>query len=234
MTRAGRICVSVMADDAIGVLTAVMPVVPLVDVIEIRLDGMHDPRIERCIATLPLPVLVTNRPIWEGGQFDGNEQDRIDSLCQAMQAGAQYVDIELRTKADLVAQVLEEARKLDAQVIISSHDFQGTPPRQQLQETLRLMIASGADIGKIVTTAATPEDALCILSLQQEAMAGGFPLSAFAMGAAGRISRLATLYLGGFMTYAALTAQQATAPGQLSVDDLHTLISLIALFEERI
>ena len=227
MARGGRICVSVMANDAIGVLAAVMPVVPLVDVVEIRLDGMQDPRIEPCIAEISLPVLVTNRPVWEGGQFDGSEQDRIDLLCKAVQSGAQYVDIELRTEADLVAQLQKKARKHGAEVIISSHDFQGTPTLAKLQETLRLMIASGADIGKIVTTATNAEAAVRILSLQQDAMASHFPLSAFAMGTSGKISRLATLYLGGFMTYAAIAVEQATAPGQLSVHDLHSLITLI-------
>jgi len=89
------------------------------------------------------------------------------------------------------------------------------------------MIDSGADIGKIVTTAVSPEDALRILSLQEAAMAASFPLSAFAMGAHGAISRLATLYLGGFMTYAALSPEQATAPGQITVQNLHALLSLL-------
>jgi 3-dehydroquinate dehydratase I len=226
--RSGLLCVSVTADDAAGVLSMVMPVAPLVDVVEIRLDGMRDPGLEACIAKLPCPVLVTNRPVWEGGQFDGSEQDRIEVLCTAIRSGARYVDIELRTGTDLLTQVRNEAKQHGARIILSSHDFTGTPPLAALRETLHLMIASGADIGKIVTTATNPEEALRILSLQQEALASAFPLSAFAMGAAGRISRFATLYLGGFMTYAALTSRQATAPGQLSLKELH---ALIALFE---
>ena len=228
MARSGLICVSVAADDAAGITAAVLPVVSLVDVVEIRLDTMKHPLIAQCVANIPRPVLVTNRPTWEGGQFARGEQDRIDLLCKGVRSGARFVDIELQTRADLRAQVLQEARKHGAKVIISSHDFNGTPSLASLQETLRQMIASGADIGKIVTTATNPEAAVRILSLQQEALASHFPLSAFAMGTAGKISRLATLYLGGFMTYAAISSDQATAPGQLSVHDLH---ALIALFE---
>lgn len=227
MASSGLICVSVAAENAAGIIAAVMPVVQLVDVVEIRLDGMKDPRIEQCVSIIPRPVLVTNRPTWEGGQYARGEQDRIDLLCQAIQSGAQYVDIELRTDVDLREQVQKVARKHGTRVIMSSHDFQGTPSLAVLLETLRQMAASGADIGKIVTTATTADEAVRILSLQQEAMASHFPLSAFAMGTAGKISRLATLYLGGFMTYAALTADQATAPGQLSVHDLHALIALL-------
>jgi len=227
MAPTGLICVSIAAEDAAGIIAAVMPVVQLVDVVEIRLDGMIDPRIEQCVTNIPRPVLVTNRPTWEGGQYARSEQDRIDLLCQAIQSGAQYVDIELRTDVDLREQVQKVARKHGTRVIMSSHDFQGTPSFAVLKETLRQMTASGADVGKIVTTAMNAEEAVRILSLQQEALASHFPLSAFAMGAAGKISRLATLYLGGFMSYAAITAQQATAPGQLSVHDLHTLINLL-------
>jgi 3-dehydroquinate dehydratase I len=227
MAARGLICASVMAEESNDILAAVPSVASLIDVIEIRLDGLRDPRIASCIASLPKPVLVTNRPAWEGGRFTGSERERIDLLCQALQWGARYVDIELLAAPDLRARVQQEAKKFGAQVIISNHDFQGTPTAEQLRVTLRQMISSGADIGKIVTTAASPEDALRILSLLEEAMAARFPLSAFAMGVAGAISRLATLYLGGFMTYAALSPEQATAPGQITVQNLHALLSLL-------
>lgn len=226
-TPTGLICVSIAAEDGQGILDAVSPVICLVDVVEIRIDHMKDPEGGDWIAAIPKPVLVTNRPVWEGGQFAGSEQERIDLLCKAIQSGAQYIDIELLTAQDLRIQVLTVARKHRTKVIVSSHDFRGTPPIAKLRETLQQMIASGADIGKMVTTATSPADALRILSLQQEAIAAAFPLSAFAMGAAGKISRLATLYLGGYMTYAAITSQQATAPGQLSVHALHALTALL-------
>jgi 3-dehydroquinate dehydratase-1/3-dehydroquinate dehydratase/shikimate dehydrogenase len=176
---------------------------------------------------LAKPVLVTNRPTWEGGAFRGGEEERLALLCRGLEAGARYVDIELRSEPASRTRILAAARSCSAQVLISSHDFEHTPTAAHLHATLEAMIESGADIGKIVTTAATPGDALRILSLQEVAMAARFPLSAFAMGAHGTISRLATLYLGGFMTYAALSPEQATAPGQITVQNLHALLSLL-------
>ena len=228
MADRGLICVSVLAEDTASIIAAVSPVVALADVIEIRLDGMHTPRINDCITALAKPVLVTNRPVWEGGRFSGNEKERIDLLEEAVRGGAQYVDIELRTAPDLRTRIMTAAQQSGAKVIISSHDFEKTPTTAHLSATLVSMIASGADAGKIVTTAASPGDTLRVLALQQEAMAASFPLSAFAMGTAGTISRLATLYLGGFMTYAALSNEQATAPGQITVHDLHSLLDLLA------
>lgn len=227
MARRGLICVSIAVHDEAAVLRAIAPVLPLVDVVEIRLDCMRDFRIKACIAALEKPVLVTNRPSWEGGQWQGSEEDRADLLCQALQWGARYVDIELLAAPAIREQVLGQAARVGAEVIVSSHDFKTTPSRAILEQRLAQMMATGADIAKIVVTAHGPEESLRILALQELAMAAGFPLSAFAMGAAGAISRLATLYLGGFMTYAALSPELATAPGQLSVQELHALLALL-------
>ncbi|MGD9947692.1 MAG: type I 3-dehydroquinate dehydratase [Desulfobulbus sp.] len=222
----GLICVAIGAENETALQAAVAPVLPLIDVIEIRLDCMHDPQVAGFIANSEKPVLVTNRPHWEGGQFQGSEQERVSLLCQALTWGARYVDIELLAVPEIRAQVLEQAAKVGARVIVSSHDFQATPSREILEDRLAQMMATGADIAKIVVTATGPKDSLRILALQAKAMEANFPLSGFAMGAAGVISRLATLYLGGFMTYAALSPEQATAPGQLSVQELHAMLPI--------
>ena len=63
----------------------------------------------------------------------------------------------------------------------------------------------------------------------EQAQAASFPISAFAMGAPGGITRFASLYLGGHISYAALHEGDATAPGQLSISRLRALCTL---FEE--
>jgi 3-dehydroquinate dehydratase/shikimate dehydrogenase len=35
------------------------------------------------------------RPVWEGGQYEGDETKRQDALRLAMEFGADYIDIEL-------------------------------------------------------------------------------------------------------------------------------------------
>lgn len=221
---------SVAAADAASVIARVRPVQSLADVVEIRLDAMLEARIDPCVAALDLPLLVTNRPQWEGGHFADSEDDRVDQLCAAVRAGARYADIELRTDAALRSRLIDVARDCSARVIVSSHDFTGTPPAALLRATLQQMVASGAHMGKIVTTATNADEALRVLAVQGEAKTLHFPLSAFAMGEPGRITRLASLYLGGAMTYASLDEHQATAPGQLSVCHLRALITL---FEQR-
>ena len=139
---------SVAAADAASVIAGVRPVQSLADVVEIRLDAMPEARIDPCVAALDLPLLVTNRPRWEGGLFAGREDDRVDQLCAAVRAGARYADIELRTDPALRSRLFTVARDCSARVIVSSHDFTGTPPAALLRATLQQMVASGAHMAR--------------------------------------------------------------------------------------
>lgn len=221
----GAICVSVAAPDVDGVVRAVRPVLNDIDVIEIRLDAMRKPRVEALSAVLPKPLLFTHRPDWEGGAFQGPEEERMRVLLQAVDLGAAYVDIELDTNPELRDRLLHAMERSPTRLIISYHDFDGTPSAERLLEILNWQRESGAHIGKIVTMARDHLDVVRVLNLQCRAAELGFPLSAFCMGAVGRISRVATLFLGGYMTYAALNEEQATAPGQLSVAELRDLLA---------
>lgn len=223
--KRGKICVSIAGVNAADVHSGVQAVLGKVDVVEIRLDGMVEPEVAKCCALLRKPLLFTNRPVWEGGEFSGSEDDRISPLLDAIELQAAYVDFELRADLLLRSRLLKALENAPTQMILSWHDFKGTPSEPELAEILEQMMDSGAHIGKIVTTAHTPADVLRVLQLQERALAEGFALSCFCMGEHGRISRLATLYLGGYMTYGALSDSQVTAPGQLSVERLHALCS---------
>jgi len=219
----GKICVSIAGADAAAVHAEVQPVLEKVDVIEVRLDAMAEPDVARCCRLFQKPLLFTNRPIWEGGAFNGVEDERVRPLFAAVDLQAAYVDFELRADPQLRSQLLEAMQSSPTRMILSWHDFKSTPTAKELAEILGQMMDSGAHIGKIVTTAHTPADVLRVLNLQERALAAGFPLSCFCMGEAGRISRLATLYLGGYMTYGALNDDSVTAPGQLSIERLYAL-----------
>lgn len=223
----GKICVSLAGADAAHLCEQAQQVADLADVLEIRLDSMTLPEPEKCCSLLRKPLLFTNRPTWEGGQFAGSEEERIAPLLEAVRLRAEYVDLELRAALAGRHRLLEAMESSPTRLIISWHDFKETPAALELKEILHQMLASGAHIGKIVTMAHSPNDVLRVLDLLEQARAAGFCLSCFCMGVAGRISRLATLYLGGYMTYACLNEAQATAPGQISVARLRELNTLL-------
>src|SRR3972149_5130170 len=66
------------------------------DLVELRLDGVERPDVSGAIEGRLRPVIVTCRPEWEGGAFSGCEEDRRRVLCDAVAAGAEFVDVEAR------------------------------------------------------------------------------------------------------------------------------------------
>ncbi len=219
------VCVSVACEEVGQALAVAKDSAEYADIIEIRLDSLSHPEIEPFVKSLAKPLLFTNRPDWEGGSFAGPELERTALLVKAVQHNCALVDLELKTAPELRAELLDELLKhSQTGLIISWHDFSGTPSSDELEEILLQQIESGAHIGKVVTTANDASDVLRVLNLQILAAENNFPLIAFCMGEVGRISRLATIKLGGYMTYAAPDSGDETAPGQMKVSELVTML----------
>ena len=221
----GLICVAIGRATVDEALAAAEQAEELADVIEIRLDALDAPAIGPFVQALQRPLLFTNRPVWEGGQWDGAETARVELLVEAMRANVAYVDLELLAPGESFSLLKAARTSSSTRLIVSNHNFQETPSAGELHDILRAMKSCGADIGKIITTAHTPMDVLRVLHLQEEAAEIGLPLIAFCMGRAGVISRLATIELGGYMTYCTVSAQEATAPGQIPVGTMRTLLT---------
>ena len=131
-------------------------------------------------------------------------------LTKAVEAGAAYIDLEIEAPAPMSKRLRKAAQENGTIVIRSYHDFDGTPSREKLAETAAQCREFGAEVIKIVTTARCAADAQTVLSLYDDFDR----LIPFCMGEAGRQSRLDCLAKGAPYTYAALTEEEATAPGQ--------------------
>ena len=131
-------------------------------------------------------------------------------LTKAVEAGAAYIDLEMEAPAPMSKRLRKAAQENGTIVIRSYHDFTGTPSREKLAETAAQCREFGAEVVKIVTTAQCEADVQTVLSLYEDFDR----LIAFCMGEAGRQSRLDCLAKGAPYTYAALTEDEATAPGQ--------------------
>lgn len=218
---AGLICVSVAQPSVELAMAAAEQLHGQADVIEIRLDALAQPMVAPFMEKLRTPLLFTHRPQWEGGMFQGEEAVRGALLLEAARAGAAYVDLELKADTGLRRELLAAATT--TRVILSWHDFDHTPADGALATIVARQREGGAHIGKLVTMAHSWQDVLRVLHLQLAAADQNFPLIAFCMGTPGMISRLATLELGGYMTYAAPDEGAATAPGQLPIATLRRL-----------
>lgn len=227
MSSHPRICVSIGRETIDDVLAIADSVAPQVDVLEIRLDYLALPAVSPFLNTLDIPLLFTNRPVWEGGEFKGDEAERMGALLEAVSEKSAYVDLELLAPEDSHRRMRTALQQSSTKIILSWHNFQDTPTREELVGRMAMMQDKGADIGKIITTAHSHQDVLKVLQLQEVAEQLGFPLIAFCMGRPGVISRVATCDLGGYMTYCAVSDEEATAPGQLSVMALREIFSLM-------
>jgi 3-dehydroquinate dehydratase-1 len=128
------------------------------------------------------------------------------------------VDIELDAIRgnDELADFLDNQR---TSILVSWHDFAGTPPSDELLDILTEMRVY-SNFVKIVTTAKSVNDAIRLLDLYDNIV--GLNAIIFAMGDAGVISRILCTILGRApFTYASL--DDAVAPGQLTVRDLRKL-----------
>jgi 3-dehydroquinate dehydratase / shikimate dehydrogenase len=180
-------------------LLAARDTVTRADMVELRLDGVGDLDVAPALVGRTLPAIVTCRPTWEGGRFDGSEERRRAILSEALERGADYVDVEWRAGfADLIAR---DPRR----IVLSSHDFQRVP--EDLAARATAMRQAGAGTIKIAFPAARLSDALL---LQPIAAAGDAVV--IAMGNTGLPSRLLASRFGSRWTYAG-----DAAPGQIPV-----------------
>lgn len=183
-----------------------------VDAIELRLDLMREYDLRRLIEARPCPVIVTNRPLREGGRFAGNERDRTLALREAVDLGAEYIDIE----EDSVG-MLDGGSP--ACLIVSHHDFSAMP--EDMDSLRRRLEGRGAGAIKAAGMAARPEDALTALRLYESTQ---LPAIAIAMGAHGVASRILALrHANCLLTYCALDTGEVVAPGQISVEAIRNV-----------
>lgn len=173
-----------------------------------------------------LPVIATNRVEWEGGKASDTE-DRIAKLkTAAANPAVGAVDIELEAIKRGDADPLLSANHVKngkTSVIVSVHDFDRTPQIEDLRDLLDQALEYG-NIGKLAVTANGVEDVPPLLTVTREFAAQGQKVATMAMGEAGSHSRAVAPLYGSTIGYAPAKPGQATAPGQL---DLTTLASLI-------
>jgi 3-dehydroquinate dehydratase-1 len=201
------------------------------DAVEFRMDLADDPESALASYDGTLPLLVTNRATWEGGECDDDEDTRLRTLERAAERECvAAVDIEL---ASLIgkrgATAADRIRSLGASVVASVHDFEGTPQASALHEQLHRAATLG-DVGKVAVTATDRTDALRLLEATNAATTWGDTVATMAMGEAGRHTRAVAPVYGSKIGYAPVDPADATAPGQY---DLETLSELVGKLERN-
>ena len=184
------------------------------DIVELRIDYIKDVDLKRLLEKRTKPVIVTNRPVREGGRFNGSEEDRISFLKLAIRLGADFVDIEHNSIQHIRGTVIR-APTGKTKLIVSYHNFRETP--SDVTDIYKALSQSCADIVKIVTHANSITDNVRIYRLLQQSQ---IPMISFCMGELGIISRILYKRFGSYLTFASLQVGKESAPGQISIHEL--------------
>ena len=221
-SRIGKVCVAIIGSTAAEMLEKASAVVKETPFLEFRLDYLEKP-------LLALPKLknfftdntaatgiATCRRTANGGKFAGKVADEIEVLSKAAAAGFHIVDVELQTAETIKKPELQKLRETGVALIVSYHDFEGT---KDLDGIYKRIAPFEPDFVKIVPTAKTLTDNVTLMRFI-ERMDDHSNIVGVCMGDAGIISRVLGLRAGSAFTFAAATAGEETAPGQIAARTL--------------
>lgn len=174
-----------------------------------------------------LPLLFTFRTAAEGGEKSAESGEYLALNKAAARSGfVDLLDVELSAGEDAVSDIIAEAHRNGVVAVVSSHDFSGTPMREEIIRRLCKMQSLGADILKIAVMPKSPRDVLTLLSATEEMYRkyAKCPLITMAMSGTGMVTRLCGELFGSAVTFGA--AAKASAPGQIGTGELAAVLSL--------
>lgn len=227
------ICIPITAKNMDSALADIKKANKIADIIELRIDCIgNNLNLKKLIEKVKKPVIVTNRNNSNNGKFKGSEEKRLAALKQAIELGADYVDIE--TDADYNKLI---SNKKNSKIIISYHNFNETP--KNINEIYTKLKSTNADIIKIAVTANKLSDNLKIIGLIKNAQKSEIfginfvdskkPIIGLCMGPLGEISRVLAPLYGSFLAYASLEKGKESASGQIPAETLRNIYRISEL-----
>lgn len=174
------------------------------------------------------PLIFTFRSHKEGGNKEITTSFYFELNRTIAETGlVDIIDVELFNDENEVKKLIEDAHAKNVFVIISNHDFEKTPAKDEIVTRLRKAQELGGDIPKIAVMPISPADVLTLLdatNTMKEQYADR-PFITMSMAGKGVISRLAGEVFGSALTFG--SAKKASAPGQIAVKELRSVLNLL-------
>ncbi|HXY77813.1 MAG TPA: shikimate dehydrogenase [Candidatus Acidoferrales bacterium] len=222
--RLPKVCLALSGDTTEDMLATAESMARDNPFLEFRLDYLKQPlaalpKIHRFLETHQYVTAIgTCRRADNGGKFKGSLAAQLQVLAKAAAAGCHIVDLELQSASKAKPEAIARLRR-GAALVLSFHDFHAT---RNLDETLAKMLKIPADFYKVVSTATTLSDNVAMMKFLQR-QSGQHALIGLCMGEQGIISRVLSVRAGSVFTFAAVSADLKTAPGQVSARDLRSI-----------
>lgn len=205
------------------------------DIVEWRADALEEIEnlevVKESLSTIrdalfPIPLLFTFRSHREGGNKiieDAYYKKLLENVIQTK--AIDLVDVELFSLN--VSEIVETAKAHDIYVVMSSHDFEKTPAKEEIVWRLRRMQELDAHIPKIAVMPKTPTDVLTLLdaTYTMSTLYADRPIITMSMATTGTISRIAGQVFGSAATFG--SGVEASAPGQIPAEELKKMLNLL-------
>lgn len=223
------------ADEVLSAASTSMP--HDIDIIEWRVDFLDEALDSGAVTSLAgqlaarldgRPILATFRTADEGGERPISIRDYADVNVALIRSGHVHaVDVEFFRGSEVVQSIISAAHAQGVAVIASNHDFEATPPVEEIVSRLRAMQDAGADVAKLACTPHDVGDLLTLLSAtwQMSARYADRPIITMSMGRVGMLSRMSGAFFGSAATFGMVG--RASAPGQIPVEKLNEILTLI-------
>ena len=208
-----------------------------VDVVEWRCDffeGILNEK-EVCLLADEIKIILKEKPLIftirskkEGGEININHEDYIKILKNICKySNVDMIDVELNMGEKNIKDLIKFAHENNKKVIISKHDFEKTPPKEEILQMLLNMQNLKADIPKLAVMPNSYLDVIKLLevtSIMKEKH-NNTPIITISMGQKGMIIRMSGEVFGSCLTFA--SGIKASAPGQIEVNDLKKSLDII-------
>ncbi len=209
------ICVSI-ADETPADCLATLKNYPFA---EVRMDRMRlTAKDVRMIFSRHRNLIATCAP----GVFPDGHRKML--LLEAIGSGAAFVDVEIDAPTRYREEVVGCAKSRGCAVIVSFHDRQKTPGREELAATVSACFTLGADIAKVACMVRTRADNARLLGLLDDAR----KIVVVGMGEMGRITRIAAPLLGSPFSFACPARGRETGDGQIDHETLRMALRTLA------
>lgn len=233
-----KICVPLVAktkDEFLNLAEALEKI--KLDLVEVRIDHFEDVENIQEVKSLlkdlrdilkNIPILFTFRSLKEGGEKEVSvEYYKTLNIEIAKTGFVDLVDTELFTGDEVVKEIVDEVHKEGVKIVMSNHDFNKTPEREEIVRRLCRMQELNADLPKIAVMPKSAGDVLKLLCATNDMVTkyAETPIITMSMGGLGVISRIAGETFGSALTFGA--AGKASAPGQVDVDSLVSVLDIL-------
>ena len=216
------ICIPVIDKNIDDALKSAENALKVADIVEFRADMLESVDKKDIEKMAKYSSIITIRADWEGGEYAGDNDKRMELYKTAIENNVKFIDIELKEEKNKELVEFRNRINSETKIIVSYHDFEKTPDYDELLKIVKKELEIG-DIAKFATMAKSKKDVLNILKVVNEFEG---KIIGIGMGEEGKLTRILGVDFGSILTFSSMEGR-SSAPGQVDVVKLKKIWELL-------